>query len=77
MFTGFTNWGVRYTWGCPTSPCGRGSWDATAGERNAPTLAATVALYGRGVRIHRVHEVREIRDGLIVAHTLGMRGEEA
>ena len=46
-------------------------------ERNAPTLAATVALYGRGVRIHRVHEVRETRDGLIVAQTLGMRGEEA
>lgn len=40
-------------------------------ERNAATLAATVALYGRGVRIHRVHEVREIRDALTVARTLG------
>lgn len=40
-------------------------------ERNAATLAATVALYGKGVLIHRVHEVREIRDGLTVAHLLG------
>ena len=45
-------------------------------ERNAATLAATVALYGRGVRIHRVHEVREARDGLIVAQTLEREGEE-
>ena len=45
-------------------------------ERNAPTLAATVVLYGRGVRIHRVHEVRETRDALVVAQTLGMRGEK-
>lgn len=40
-------------------------------ERNAATLAATVLLYERGVRIHRVHEVREIRDGLTVARMLG------
>jgi dihydropteroate synthase len=40
-------------------------------ERNAATLAATVALYGKGVLIHRVHEAREIRDGLTVAHLLG------
>jgi len=39
-------------------------------DRNAATLAATVALFGKGVRIHRVHEVREIRDGLTVAHVL-------
>ncbi len=45
-------------------------------ERNAPTLAATVALYGRGVRIHRVHEVREARDGLVVAQTLAREGED-
>lgn len=45
-------------------------------ERNAPTLAATVALYGRGVLIHRVHEVRETRDGLVVAQTLAKRAEE-
>ena len=45
-------------------------------ERNAATLAATVALYGRGVRIHRVHEVRETRDGLIVAQTLEREGED-
>ena len=45
-------------------------------ERNAATLAATVALFGRGVRIHRVHEVREARDGLIVAQTLGREGED-
>jgi dihydropteroate synthase len=45
-------------------------------ERNAPTLAATVALYGRGVRIHRVHEVRETRDGLVVAQTLAKRAGE-
>ena len=46
-------------------------------ERNAATLAATVALYGRGVRIHRVHEVREVCDGLRVAHMLenGTSGE--
>jgi len=46
-------------------------------ERNAATLAATVALYDRGVLIHRVHEVREIRDGLTVAHALvkGTSGE--
>lgn len=46
-------------------------------ERNAATLAATVALYGRGVRIHRVHEVREVRDALTVARTLehGAEGE--
>jgi dihydropteroate synthase len=44
-------------------------------ERNAPTLAATVALYGRGVRIHRVHEVREARDGLTVARALAKEGE--
>ena len=41
------------------------------GERNAATLAATIALYEKGVRIHRVHEVRDIRDGLAVAHILG------
>lgn len=41
-------------------------------DRNAPTLAATVALFGKGVRIHRVHEVCETRDALIVAQTLGM-----
>ncbi|SFK40873.1 Dihydropteroate synthase [Desulfomicrobium apsheronum] len=40
-------------------------------ERNAATLAATVALHERGVRIHRVHEVRDMRDGLAVAHMLG------
>lgn len=40
-------------------------------ERNAATLAATVWLYGRGVRIHRVHEVRAIRDALTVAQVLG------
>ena len=40
-------------------------------DRNAATLAATVWLYERGVRIHRVHEVREIRDGLTVAQVLG------
>ncbi len=40
-------------------------------DRNAATLAATVALYERGVRIHRVHEVREIVDGLRVAGLLG------
>jgi dihydropteroate synthase len=40
-------------------------------ERNAPTLAATVVLYGMGVRIHRVHEVRETRDALAVARALG------
>ena len=40
-------------------------------ERNAATLAATVLLYERGVCIHRVHEVREIRDGLTVARMLG------
>lgn len=40
-------------------------------ERNAATLAATVALFGKGVRIHRVHEVRETRDALTVAHILG------
>lgn len=40
-------------------------------DRNAATLAATVALFGKGVRIHRVHEVREIRDALTVAHILG------
>lgn len=45
-------------------------------ERNAATLAATVALFGKGVRIHRVHEVREIRDALIVADMLGNRGEK-
>lgn len=45
-------------------------------DRNAATLAATVALYGRGVRIHRVHEVRETRDGLVVAQTLGKTGED-
>lgn len=39
-------------------------------ERNAATLAATVALYGQGVRIHRVHEVRETRDALTVAHVI-------
>lgn len=44
-------------------------------ERNAATLAATVALYGRGVRIHRVHEVREVRDGLTVARALAKEGE--
>jgi len=44
-------------------------------ERNAPTLAATVALFGRGVRIHRVHEVRETRDGLLVARALAGEGE--
>ncbi|WP_028577912.1 dihydropteroate synthase [Desulfomicrobium escambiense] len=44
-------------------------------DRNAPTLAATVALYGRGVRIHRVHEVREARDGLMVARALAGEGE--
>jgi dihydropteroate synthase len=42
-----------------------------ARERNAATLAATVCLFEKGVRIHRVHEVREIRDGLTVAHVLG------
>jgi dihydropteroate synthase len=47
-------------------------------ERNAATLAATVALFGKGVRIHRVHEVREIRDALTVAHILskGAEGEK-
>ncbi len=46
-------------------------------ERNAPTLAATVVLYGMGVRIHRVHEVRETRDALVVARALsqGCKGE--
>lgn len=44
-------------------------------DRNAATLAATVALYGRGVRIHRVHEVRETRDGLTVAMALAGEGE--
>ena len=46
-------------------------------ERNAATLAATVALYGRGVRIHRVHEVREAVDGLRVVSLLknGTSGE--
>lgn len=44
-------------------------------DRNAATLAATVALYGRGVRIHRVHEVREARDGLTVARALAEEGE--
>lgn len=44
-------------------------------ERNAPTLAASVVLYGKGVRIHRVHEVREVRDGLTVAHVLGKGAE--
>ncbi len=44
-------------------------------ERNAPTLAASVVLYGKGVRIHRVHEVREVRDGLMVAHVLGKGAE--
>jgi len=41
-------------------------------ERNAATQAATVALFGMGVRIHRVHEVRENRDALTVAHVLGL-----
>lgn len=49
-------------------------WKALLGrdgaERNAPTLAATTLLYTRGVRIHRVHEVRETRDALKVAETL-------
>ena len=46
-------------------------------ERNAPTLAATVVLFEKGVRIHRVQEVREARDALMVAQALGMgeRGE--
>ena len=46
-------------------------------DRNAATLAATVALYAWGVRIHRVHEVREILDGLRVVHLLenGTSGE--
>lgn len=39
-------------------------------ERNAATIGASVALYGRGVRIHRVHEVREVRDALIAAHVV-------
>lgn len=39
-------------------------------ERNSATLAATVALYGKGVRIHRVHEVHATRDALTVAHAL-------
>lgn len=42
-------------------------------ERNAATLAATVVLYRMGVRIHRVHEVREARDALVVAHALETR----
>lgn len=46
-------------------------------ERNAATLGATVALYEKGVRIHRVHEVREIRDALVVADALrGRKGAE-
>lgn len=44
--------------------------DRQGRERNAATLAATVALYGKGVRIHRVHEVRETRDALRVAYAL-------
>ncbi len=44
-------------------------------ERNAPTLAASIVLYGKGVRIHRVHEVREIHDALMVAHVLGPGAE--
>ena len=39
-------------------------------DRNAATLAATAVLYAHGVRIHRVHEVRESRDALVVARTL-------
>jgi len=54
----------------------KGLLDRDGRERNAPTLAATVVLYGRGVRIHRVHEVRETRDGLMVAHTLETAREE-
>jgi dihydropteroate synthase len=54
----------------------KGLLDRDGRERNAPTLAATVVLYGQGVRIHRVHEVRETRDGLMVAHTLGTAREE-
>lgn len=49
-------------------------WKALLGRegkgRNAATLAATAVLLSQGVRIHRVHEVREARDGLIVAHAL-------
>lgn len=44
-------------------------------ERNAATLAATTWLYTRGVRIHRVHEVRETRDALTVVQTLHGQGE--
>lgn len=39
-------------------------------DRNFATLAATVALYGKGIRIHRVHEVWQTRDALTVAHVL-------
>ena len=39
-------------------------------DRNAATLAATVHLYNQGVRIHRVHEVRETKDALVVVETL-------
>lgn len=43
-------------------------------DRNAPTLAATAHLFGLGVGIHRVHEVRETRDALTVIETLRQRG---
>ncbi len=39
-------------------------------DRSAATLAATVALFCRGVRIHRVHDVAAIHQGLITAHAI-------
>lgn len=66
-----------FVWDCPLflGLSNKSLWQDFLGrqgsERNAATLAATTMLFHRGVRIHRVHEVRATCDALKVAQALG------
>jgi len=66
----FTDLGRPLYMGLSNKSLWKGLLGREGKDRNAATLAATVVLLSQGVRIHRVHEVREARDGLVVAHAL-------
>ncbi|NCD25547.1 MAG: dihydropteroate synthase [Deltaproteobacteria bacterium] len=68
--TVFQKFGRPVYMGLSNKSLWRGLLGREGRERNAATLAATVTLYAQGIRIHRVHEVRETRDALVVARTL-------
>jgi dihydropteroate synthase len=68
---------LLHTTGCPIlvglsrkSFLGSFSKELTSEDRLSTTIAASIAAYSVGAQIHRVHDVKEIRQALLFKHRL-------